>query len=331
MAFTPANTTQFAQGLAYYFGESGTLPTGGWTAAQVGTFADPATKSVIGTWDTKNVITMANAFNASAAAPGQPGRAGFNEDISSWNTSNVTSMANMFKGNPAFSKAIGGWDVSKVTDMSSMFDSSSSPSIFNEDIRSWNVSSVTTMEFMFRNAEDFTFDIRVWSVSPATDLNNMFNGAVSFLAAYASAPGWANLGQGTPTPAFFNYKPVPSQTFSFGGMPNKTPYTTNASFAMGRMFATRAYQSNPVPYKQFKTQNGGGTAGRLRRLKAQAAFGDATKTDTSVVSVPAGPTQVVVTTTEPNFGGADPNIVNAYLAKARNIGAAVPRNAIPKQ
>ena len=158
----------------------------------------------------------------------------------------------------------------------------------------------------------------------------MFNSANAFLSAYGGESGWGDLGQGTPTSAFFNYvAPIPN-VLSFGGMPNKTPYTTNASFAMGRMLATRAYQSNPVPYKQFKTQNGGGTAGRLRRLKTQAAFGDVAKTVTTVVNVPGQPVQVSVTTTEPNFGGADPNIVNANLARARNIGAAVPRNAIPR-
>ena len=102
-----------------------------------------------------------------------------------------------------------------------------------------------------------------------------------------------------------------SQSFAF--MPNKTPYTTNSRFAMSRMIATRAYIENPVPSKPHKTQNGGGVAGRIQRLKARAAIGDATR---------VGPSPGEVST--PNFGGADPNIVNSSLAKARNIGAAVP-------
>jgi len=102
-----------------------------------------------------------------------------------------------------------------------------------------------------------------------------------------------------------------SQSFAF--MPNKTPYTTNSRFAMSRMIATRAYIENPVPSKPHKTQNGGGVAGRIQRLKARAAIGDATRISPSSGQVLA-----------PNFGGADPNIVNSSLAKARNIGAAVP-------
>lgn len=328
--FTPANNNELAQGLAYYFGEQPSPP-GSWTPAEVGSFTDPATKAVIGAWDTQNVTNMEGAFSGSASAA----RITFNENISAWNTSNVTSMRNMFAGTPGFTQPIGGWDVSNVRDMIGMFDNpggaGSSPGLFNEDITSWDVSKVESTEFMFRGSEYFTFDIRIWRIGATTNLNGMFFGATAFLSAYGGESGWANVGQGTPTPAFFNYfVPPPSDVLSFGGMPSKTPYTTNASFAMGRMFAIRAYQPNPVPYKPFKTQNGGGTAGRLRRLKAQAAFGDATRTVTSVVNTPGQPIQITATTTEPNFGGADPNIVNANLAKARNIGAAVPRNAIPR-
>ena len=110
-----------------------------------------------------------------------------------------------------------------------------------------------------------------------------------------------------------------SSSLSFAFMPAKTPYTANSRFAMSRMVASRAYTQSPVPYKPHKTQNGGGVTGRLQRLKAQAAMGDATR---------VGPTPGDISI--PNFGGADPNIVNANLAKARNIGAAVPRNAIPR-
>lgn len=329
--FTPVDNNQFAQGLSYYFGELPSPPAG-WTAAQVGSFLDPTTKAVIGTWDTKNVTNMENAFNSGFG--GQSARLNFNENISAWNTSSVLSMASMFAVCPSFNQPIGGWDVSSVTDMSGMFDNpggpGSSPGIFNEDITSWNVAKVGSTEFMFRGSEAFAIDIRIWRIGATTNLNGMFFGATAFLSAYGGESGWGDLGQGTPTSAFFNYvAPIPN-VLSFGGMPNKNPYVTNASFAMGRMLATRAHQSNPVPYKQFKTQNGGGTAGRLRRLKTQAAFGDVAKTVTTVVNVPGQPIQVTVTTTEPNFGGADPNIVNANLAKARNIGAAVPRNAIPR-
>lgn len=350
--FTPADNTQFAQGLAYYFGESATLP-GTWTAAQVGTFA--GSPDTISTWDTTNVTDMTDAFNGNTYVT----RSTFDRDISGWITSNVTNMNKMFNGNPVFNQNIGGWDTSNVTDMQnmftdardfnqniggwntsnvkvmqSMFDCSTlgtgQVSAFNQDISSWNVAGVIDMQFMFRNSSVFVYDITVWKVSPTTNLSGMFKDAAAFLSTYGGLSGWADLAQGTPTSAFFNYVPPVPYALSFGGMPNKSPYTTNASFAMGRMLATRAYQSNPVPNKQFKTQNGGGTAGRLRRLKAQAAFGDVTRTVRTVVNAPTQPVQITATTTEPNFGGADPNIVNANLARARNIGAAVPRNAIPR-
>lgn len=336
MAFTPTDNTQFAEGLAYYFGESATLPTG-WTAAQVGTWgtvgSPSPTRNVISTWDTKNVTDMSNAFNPSVGVSANRGV--FNEDIGGWNTSSVTNMQNMFTDSREFNKNIGGWDTSNVQYMQNMFDCATlgvgQSSAFNQDISSWNVAGVIDMQFMFRDSSVFVYDITVWKVGPTTILNGMFFGANAFLSTYGGLSGWADLGQGTPTSAFFNYiVPIPSNIVSFGSMPNKTPYATNASFAMGRMLATRAYQPNPVPYKQFKTQNGGGTAGRIRRLKTQAALGDATRKVVTVVNLPTQPIQVTVSTTKPNFGGADPNIVNANLAKARNIGAAVPRNAIPR-
>ena len=474
--FTPGDSIQFQQGLAYYFGDTGTLPSGGWTATQVGTWGSPSspspTRALIGSWNVRKVTLMDHAFSPSFVREGvlvnSPNRALFNEDIGGWDTSNVTSMGGMFNNSHTFNQDITGWDTSNVTAMDGMFGMSSigtgvtpafnqdirvwvvnsgvstnltdmfrdnstfqavysvagtptaaffnqtrfkpstnavfkqglayyfgegplpsgwtadqigtatgisqtistwdtanvtdmsdafenrnsfntsinnwnvsevtdmsnmfkNASTFNQNIRRWEVSKVTDMQFMFRDSVAFDYDIRIWKILATTNLDGMFFGATAFLSAYGGASGWANVGQGTPSAAFFDYI-IPTQPIfvSFGGMPNKTPYTTNASFAMGRILATRAYQSNPVPYKQFKTQNGGGTAGRLRRLKTQAAFGDATRTATTVVDVPGQPVQVTVTTTKPNFGGADPNIVNANLAKARNIGAAVPRNAIPR-
>jgi hypothetical protein len=99
--------------------------------------------------------------------------------------------------------------------------------------------------------------------------------------------------------------------FSF--MPNKTPYTPNGTFAIARMTATRAMLPSSTPFKRFKTQNISGTSGVLQRLKSKAAIGDATLINSAGVLI------------KPNFGGADPTIVNSSLAKARNIGGAVPR------
>jgi len=293
----------------------------------------------ISSWDTSNVTNMQQMFKNCQA---------FNQDISGWDTSSVGtdpshqySMQEMFYGCSAFN--LGGhtgpwtWDTSSVTNMEGMFFSCL---VFNQDISSWDTSSVTTMQAMFYNCQLFNqnisswktanvttmrqmfdkcyvFDqyIRNWNVQHNADLTYMFYDATAMIATYgtATSPSYTVYFAETPSVNFFDRLPSPVINEGFSVMPNKTPYTPNGTFAMARLTATRAMLSSGTPYKQYKTQNMGGTDSVLLRRKSKAALGDATITNASGVTI------------TPNFGGADPTIVNSSLAKARNIGGAVPR------
>ena len=102
-----------------------------------------------------------------------------------------------------------------------------------------------------------------------------------------------------------------SQQYGFG-MPFKNPYMTQSQLALGRAMFQRTTPF--VAEKQFKTQNRStGSYGRLNALKTQAAR-----------------SSVTVDGATPVFKDVDKNLVNASLTRARNIGGAVPRNAIPQ-
>lgn len=102
-----------------------------------------------------------------------------------------------------------------------------------------------------------------------------------------------------------------SQQYGFG-MPFKNPYMTQSQLAIGRAMFQRTTPF--VAEKQFKTQNRStGSYGRLNALKTQAAR-----------------SSVAVNGVDPVFKDVDRNLVNASLTRARNIGGAVPRNAIPQ-
>ena len=304
--FTPPNNTVFQDGLAYYFGE-GPLPSG-WTADQIGTAT--GIPQTIATWDTSQVTSMADAFNASTL--GQSARATFNTSINNWNVSNVISMRSMFTEAKDFNQNIVRWNVSNVVDMSYMFAcSASAPGAFNADIVSWDVSSVTNMEAMFQNQKDFDAFLITWQVRSNTNLFGMFQGATTFIEDYRHLPYFGI----TPDWHFFGYARRPT----LASMAPKNTYGTNASYATTRAIATRAV---PPPYFPFpgafpgilpiphKTQNRDGAGGRLRRIKAKAVVGDGYRN------------RVV-----PNSGGADPNTVSFALALTRNQGSVAPPKA----
>jgi len=96
------------------------------------------------------------------------------------------------------------------------------------------------------------------------------------------------------------------------GMPFKNPYMTQSEFVFSRAMFQRTTPF--VAEKQFKTQNRStGSYGRLNALKSKAA-----RSSVSIDGV------------APVFKNVNRNVVNSSLARARNIGGAVPRNAIPQ-
>jgi len=82
-------------------------------------------------WDTSNITTMNNLFNANYT----PDTANFNFDITNWNTCNVIDMTGMFAFQESFNHNIGKWNVSKVNGMNGMFDTNIG--IFNQDLSGW--------------------------------------------------------------------------------------------------------------------------------------------------------------------------------------------------
>lgn len=102
-----------------------------------------------------------------------------------------------------------------------------------------------------------------------------------------------------------------SQQYGFG-MPFKNPYMTQSQLSIGRAMFKRTTPF--VAEKQFKTQNQStGSYGRLNALKTQAAR-----------------SSVSINGSEPIFKVVDRNVVNSSKVRTRNIGTAVPRNAIPR-
>jgi uncharacterized repeat protein (TIGR02543 family) len=129
--------------------------------------------SDISFWDTSNVTSMSDMFNATA---------NFNQNIGNWDVSSVNSMNGMFSDTEAFNQPIGNWDTSNVTDMLGMFanmTTSHSPA-FNQDISNWNTSKVTNMRNMFYRQGNFNQDIGSWDTSNVTNMNRMFYGATAF-------------------------------------------------------------------------------------------------------------------------------------------------------
>jgi len=272
-------------------------------------------------WDTSNVESMQGMFDCGTNSQstfnlGQPSGAPVLYSWP-WNVSKVTDMSFMFRSALNFNQDISSWKVSSVTNMQGMFTSTA---FFSQDISGWDVSKVENMDSMFFGALVFDQNIRGWDVLALTDLTHMFGGATAMIARYGttSSPDYTiyfgtSQNQYTPSVNFFQRIPTPHIFEGFSVMPNKTPYTPNGTFAMARLTATPAMLSSGTPYKQYKTQNLGGTDSVLLRRKSKAALGDATITNASGVTI------------IPNFERADPNTVNSSLARARNIGGAVPR------
>jgi hypothetical protein len=102
-----------------------------------------------------------------------------------------------------------------------------------------------------------------------------------------------------------------STSYGFG-MPFKNQYISQTEFAIGRSMFRRTTTTTPVS-KNFKTQNTSRDSfGRLNRLNTKAAK-----------------SSLAVNGEVPNFKNVDKNFVNSQLTSVRNIGGAVPRNAIP--
>ena len=96
-------------------------------------------------------------------------------------------------------------------------------------------------------------------------------------------------------------------------MPHKNPYMEQSSFAISRQLFRKTASTVPQS-KPIKTQNQSRDSfGRIQKLKASAA-----RSSASFNNVPV------------RFDNNDPNDLVSALAKTRNIGAAVPKNAIPQ-
>lgn len=96
-------------------------------------------------------------------------------------------------------------------------------------------------------------------------------------------------------------------------MPHKNPYMEQNSFAISRQLFRKTASTIPQS-KPIKTQNQSRDSfGRIQKLKADAARSSASYNNTPV-----------------SFDNNDTNDLISALAKARNIGAAVPKNAIPQ-
>lgn len=121
----------------------------------------------------------------------------FNQPIGSWDTGNVITMAETFRSNTSFNQPIGSWNVSNVTTMSGMFNTSTS---FNQDISLWNVGSATNFTSMFQNCTFFNQDLSSWNVSGATTMSTMLNGTAMSVTNYNSIlTGWTGWSGGVPT------------------------------------------------------------------------------------------------------------------------------------
>ncbi|PYF43611.1 BspA family leucine-rich repeat surface protein [Metamycoplasma alkalescens] len=159
----------------------------------------------ISSWDTSNIVTMANMFRFSnnfnanifnwdtsnvRSMSGMFYQAlNFNQDISDWSTSNVTNMSWMFYKAKKFNQAIDtrnvfkqkknykSWDVSNVTDMNSMFRNAE---MFNKDLNNWNTKNVRNMFQMFLHATSFNGNITNWNITNVENLRSIFYGATNF-------------------------------------------------------------------------------------------------------------------------------------------------------
>lgn len=98
------------------------------------------------------------------------------------------------------------------------------------------------------------------------------------------------------------------------GMPFKNQYIGQTEFAIGRSMFKRT-TTNISTTKNFKTQNASRDSfGRLNNLNTKAARSSLT-----------------INGNVPNFKNIDKNYVNSQLSSVRNIGASVPKNAIPSK
>ena len=126
----------------------------------------------IGSWDTSNVNSMWQMFDAATS---------FNQPIGYWNMSNVNNIGSMFRRASTFNQPIGSWNVSNVTTTAYMFNEATS---FNQPIGSWNVTNVNTMIGMFAVATSFNQPIGSWNVINVNSMNGMFDAAQLSTANY---------------------------------------------------------------------------------------------------------------------------------------------------
>ena len=140
-------------------------------------FASTPFNQPIGSWDVRNVVTMASMFQLTSQ---------FNQDIGSWDVSKVQNMSGMFASavnfNNGGSPSISAWTTTSLQSTASMFATASN---FNQPIGYWNMSGVTSMSSMFSNAVKFNnsgdTSISAWTInSGVTNMGSLFSGAVKF-------------------------------------------------------------------------------------------------------------------------------------------------------
>jgi hypothetical protein len=102
----------------------------------------------------------------------------FNSDITTWDTSNVTTFADAFQASTnggIFNQDIRYWDTSKVTNMNNFLRNQGH---FNQDISDWNVNNVTSFYLEIQNYSKLPPKFRLDPMlNTFPDMNNTVGGA----------------------------------------------------------------------------------------------------------------------------------------------------------
>jgi hypothetical protein len=157
-------------------------------------------------WDVSNVVDFTQTFQASffdqplahwnvSSAKYMPAmfnniRAPYNHPLTYWNVSKVTNFSEMF-GFTSYNQSLEFWDVSLGENFSGMFNAARA---FNQPIGKWNVSSAVNMNSMFALAYAFKQDLTSWNVNLVKDIEAMFLASNSNIPMW-SMPALINLGQ----------------------------------------------------------------------------------------------------------------------------------------